>query len=179
MHFPEDGGHEHPLLYHFDPTGAYPPEAQFRGDKFSSVMYADAAIAFIRTLPTLGRPALVYVAFTSPHDPRTPPPPFDTMYDPSQTALPDNFLPEHPFDNGELHNRDEDLLPLPRDPDQVRKEIAAYYGMISEVDAEIGRILDALVDRVGTRGWPRPGPQIGSGRSRYGSGGSRAVPTSR
>ena len=147
MHFPEDGGHEHPLLYHFDPTGAYPPEAQFRGDKFSSVMYADAAIAFIRTLPTLGRPALVYVAFTSPHDPRTPPPPFDTMYDPSQTALPDNFLPEHPFDNGELHNRDEDLLPLPRDPDQVRKEIAAYYGMISEVDAEIGRILDALVEQ--------------------------------
>ena len=147
MHFPEDGGHEHPLLYHFDPTGQYPPEAQFHGDKFSSVMYADAAIAFLKTRQTEGRPFFAYVAFTSPHDPRTPPPPFDTMYDPGQTPLPDNFLTEHPFDNGELHNRDEDLLPLPRDPDQVRKEIAAYYGMISEVDAEIGRILDTLVEQ--------------------------------
>jgi arylsulfatase A-like enzyme len=132
------------LLYHFDPTGTYPAEAQFHGDRFSSVMYADAAIEFIRTLPTRGRPALIYVAFTAPHDPRTPPPPFDTLYDPGQTPLPDNFLPEHPFDNGELHNRDEDLLPIPRDPNQVRKEIAAYYGMISEVDSEIGRILDTL-----------------------------------
>jgi arylsulfatase A-like enzyme len=61
-----------------------------------------------------------------------------------QTPLPDNFLPEHPFDNGELHNRDEDLLPMPRDPAQVRQQIAAYYGMISEVDAQIGRILDTL-----------------------------------
>jgi arylsulfatase A-like enzyme len=144
MHFPEDGGHEHPRLYHFDPAGTYPPEAQFQGDKFSSVMYADAAIEFIKTLPPAGRPFFVYVAFTSPHDPRTPPAPFDTMYDAEQIPLPDNFLPEHPFDNGELHNRDEDLLPIPRDPEQIRKEIAAYYGMISEVDAEMGRILDTL-----------------------------------
>jgi arylsulfatase A-like enzyme len=147
MHFPGDGGHEHPLLYHFDPTGTYPSEAQFQGDRFSSVMYADAAIEFIKTLPQEGRPFFGYVAFTSPHDPRTPPPPFDVMYDPEQTPLPDNFLPEHPFDNGELHNRDEDLLPMPRDPVAIRKEIAAYYGMISEVDAEIGRILDTLVQQ--------------------------------
>jgi arylsulfatase A-like enzyme len=147
MHFPGDGGHEHPLLYHFDPTGTYPAEAQFQGDKFSSVMYADAAIEFIKTLPSEGRPFFVYVAFTSPHDPRTPPPPFDAMYDPEQIPLPDNFLPEHPFDNGELDNRDEELLPWPRDPAQVRKEIAAYYGMISEVDAEMGRILDTLAEK--------------------------------
>jgi arylsulfatase A-like enzyme len=144
MHPVEDGGHEHPLLYHFDPSGNYPSEARFQADKFSSVMYADAAIEFLKTLPREGRPFFGYVAFTSPHDPRTPPAPFDTMYDPEQIPLPDNFLPEHPFDNGELDNRDEDLLPRPRDPDQVKKEIAAYYGMITEVDAEIGRILDAL-----------------------------------
>jgi len=147
MHYPEDGGHEHPLLYHFDPTGAYPSEAQFHGDQFSSVMYANAAIDFIKTLPPQGKPSLIYVAFTSPHDPRAPPPPFDTMYDWNQIPLPDNFLPQHPFDNGELHNRDEDLLPFPRDPDQVRQQIAAYYGMISEVDAEMGRILDTLEEQ--------------------------------
>jgi arylsulfatase A-like enzyme len=38
-------------------------------------------------------------------------------------------------------------LPIPRDPALVRKEIAAYYGMISEVDAQIGRILDTLAEQ--------------------------------
>ena len=144
MHFPEDGGHEHPLLYHFDPTGAYPFESRFVGDKFSSVMYADAAIEFLKTQPQEGRPFFAYVAFTAPHDPRTPPAPFAAMYDASQTPLPVNFLPEHPFDNGDLHNRDESLLDIPRDPELIKKAIAAYYGMISEVDSEIGRILDTL-----------------------------------
>jgi arylsulfatase A-like enzyme len=147
MHFPEDGGHEHPWLYHFDPSGSYPAEAAFQADKFSSVMYADAAIAFIKAVPADAGPFLAYVAFTAPHDPRTPPAPFDGWYSADDIPLPDNFLPEHPFDNGELHNRDEDLLPLPRDPAAIRKEIAAYYGMISEVDAEIGRILDTLAQR--------------------------------
>ncbi len=40
--------------------------------------------------------------------------------------------------------RDEVLLPVPRDPAAVRAEIARYYGMISEADHEIGRIIEAL-----------------------------------
>jgi arylsulfatase A-like enzyme len=144
MHPVEEGGHEHPWLHHFDPTGAYPDEARFQADQFSSVMYADAAIAFLQSVAGGDRPFFAYVAFTSPHDPRTPPEPWKSWYSPEQIPLADNFSPEHPFDNGELHNRDEDLLPLPRDPEAVRREIAAYYGMISEVDNELGRILDAL-----------------------------------
>jgi hypothetical protein len=58
-------------------------------------------------------------------------------------SLPPNYSPEHPFDNGELRVRDEMLLPHPRTEQAVRQEIAAYYGMIGEVDAQIGRILDA------------------------------------
>jgi arylsulfatase A-like enzyme len=42
--------------------------------------------------------------------------------------------------------RDEKLLPWPRTPDAVRAEIAAYYGMISHLDGQIGRILRALDD---------------------------------
>ena len=34
-----------------------------------------------------------------------------------------------------------------RDPELVRQQIAAYYGMISEVDSEMGRILDTLEQR--------------------------------
>lgn len=40
--------------------------------------------------------------------------------------------------------RDELLVPAPRTGEQVQKELADYYGMISEVDVQIGRVLQAL-----------------------------------
>src|SRR5439155_24083768 len=61
-------------------------------------------------------------------------------------ALPPNFLPEHPFDNGELRVRDELLAGFPRTPDEVRRHIADYYGMISHQDAWMGRVLAAAPD---------------------------------
>lgn len=109
----------------------------------SSEIFADAAIRFLSEQRD-DKPFALYVAFTSPHDPRTPPAEFARLYDPAQLPLPPNFLAEHPFNNGELEVRDEKLLPRPRDPQAVRREIAAYYGMITHVDAQIGRILDAL-----------------------------------
>ncbi len=109
----------------------------------SSELFADAAVRFLTERPA-ETPFVLYVAFTSPHDPRTPPAEFRQRYHADRLPLPGNFLAEHPFDNGELEVRDEKLLPRPRDPKAVRREIAAYYGMISHVDAQIGRILDAL-----------------------------------
>ena len=50
----------------------------------------------------------------------------------------------HPFDNGEMTIRDEQLLPWPRPPEAVRSMIADYYRYISYLDAQIGRVLDAL-----------------------------------
>lgn len=144
MNFPKEGGHEHTAMYHFDPSGQYPKSVQFKAEKYSSIMFADAAIDFLDKNKNSQQPFFAYIAFTSPHDPRTPPPPFDKMYDPDKIPLPKNFLPKHPFDNGEMDVRDEQLLTTPRTPDMIKKEIALYYGMISEVDAQIGRILDAL-----------------------------------
>ncbi|HQR42498.1 MAG TPA: sulfatase-like hydrolase/transferase, partial [Gemmatales bacterium] len=65
-------------------------------------------------------------------------------YDAATMPMPDNFLPQHPFDNGEMTIRDEQLLPWPRTIDQVRQMNAEYYRYISHLDAQIGRILDAL-----------------------------------
>lgn len=55
-----------------------------------------------------------------------------------------NFVAQHPFDNGDLNERDEKLLSTPRISAQVLTERANYYGMVSEVDFQIGRILDVL-----------------------------------
>lgn len=134
----------HTPIYPFDPSGQYPAASKHPAEHFSSETFADAAIGFLQSRKGSDRPFFCYVAFTSPHDPRTPPGSYATMYDPAKMPLPANYLPEHPFDNGELKVRDEQLAPWPRTPAIVRKELADYYGMISHHDAQIGRILQAL-----------------------------------
>ena len=119
-------------------------------DTFSSELYADAAIKFLNSDRAKNKPFYCYVAFTSPHDPRTPPQKYVDMYPPDKISLPPNFLKQHPFDNGDLNVRDENLIAHPRTEADVKKEIALYYGMISEMDAQVGRILAAL-DKAGLR----------------------------
>ncbi len=131
------------LVHDYDPSGEYAKEHARTGEKFSSELFADAAIGFLREHDK-SRPFVLDVAFTSPHDPRMAPKPFSEMYSPGQVSLPRNFLPQHPFDNGELKVRDELLAPFPRTEAEIRRHIAAYYAMVSEVDAQIGRVLDAL-----------------------------------
>jgi arylsulfatase A-like enzyme len=127
----------------FDPTGRYPKERQRTGEKFSSELFADSAVRFLKEQKA-GDPFLLYIAYTAPHDPRMPPPEYAGMYPAEKLALPPNFMPEHPFDNGDLKTRDEQLAPWPRTPEVVRKHIAEYYGMITHMDAQIGRVLKAL-----------------------------------
>jgi arylsulfatase A-like enzyme len=107
-----------------------------------SAELADAAIRFIERRPD--RPFLLHVNFTAPHDPLFLPPGLESKYSPGRMALPVNFLPEHPFDHGNLRGRDELLLAFPRTPADVRDELAVYYAVISHLDLQIGRVLDAL-----------------------------------
>ncbi|MBS1828944.1 MAG: sulfatase-like hydrolase/transferase [Acidobacteria bacterium] len=127
----------------FDPSGAYPKSAIHPSGKFASELFADTAVGFLNGYKS-EQPFLLYCAFTSPHDPRMAPKQFADMYSPDKVTLPKNFLPEHPFDNGELKVRDELLAPHPRTPEVVKQHLADYYAMVSEVDHQIGRILDAL-----------------------------------
>ncbi len=107
---------------------------------FSSELFADAASDFVTHAPN--QPWFCYVAFTSPHDPRTPPPAFRP--DAASIPLPPDYMPEHPFDNGSLTIRDECLEAWPRTQEAVRSHLADYYGMIAHHDACIGRVLEAL-----------------------------------
>ncbi len=144
----------------YDPAGAYPQRIRQTVDfvqqrvvekvadhihagRHSSALFCDAACEFLRSGDARD-PFFVSVCFMAPHDPRTMPREYLAQYDPAQLPLPENFLPEHPFDNGELEVRDELLAGLPRDPAEIRRHLAAYYGMISHLDAQIGRVLDTL-----------------------------------
>ncbi len=104
---------------------------------------ADAAIGFLEQRPK-DRPFLLYVPMEAPHDPRIAPPEYHAKYKAKLPPLPPDFLPQHPFDNGEMTVRDERLAPWPRTPDNIRSQLADYYALITFMDAQIGRILAAL-----------------------------------
>ena len=137
-------------VHDFDPSGRYPKEKSYIGKKFSSELFSEEAIEFLRRYEE-DRPFFLYLAYTAPHDPRMAPKKYDGLYDRPKIDLPENFLPEHPFDNGELRVRDEQLAPWPRTPEIVREHIAAYYAMITHLDDQIGRVLAAL-DEAGHAG---------------------------
>jgi arylsulfatase A-like enzyme len=94
------------------------------------------------------RPFFYHVSFSRPHNPWTPSAPFDVMYDPASLTLP----PTHPDDwkQKPFRHRDRWLDPklvfhYPRmTPDRLRRALALYYGLISQVDQSIGAILDRL-----------------------------------
>lgn len=104
--------------------------------------FAEAAIELIVRKPS--KPFFLQVSFTAPHDPRLMPTGYDEMYDPAKIPLPKNFRADHPFDHGNRGGRDENLLPIPRAPDEVRAEIATYYAILTHLDKQIGRIIEVL-----------------------------------
>ncbi|TQK17697.1 choline-sulfatase [Microbacterium sp. SLBN-154] len=109
----------------------------------SSERWTDAAVSFI-TRGHDGAPYFLHLAYHAPHDPRQAPREFLDRYCPADLPLPPNFLPAHPFDNGELMVRDEQLAPLPRTPDSVRFHRREYFAILTHVDEQIGRLLDAV-----------------------------------
>lgn len=140
------GGMDHHFevpLFNYDSEGEYPDSIKFTGDKHSSELFADAFIDFLDSRSS-DKPFLAYVSFMAPHDPRIMPEKYDEMYPPNEIPLPKNFRARHPFDNGELKIRDEMLAPFPRTPEVIKEHLGNYYAMITHMDAQIGRMLDAL-----------------------------------
>ncbi len=151
-------------MFDYDATGQYPGTGRFIKDPLhsnktesrkydymhqgvhSSQIIADTGVNFIRHYEK-NNPFFLYLAFLAPHDPRTMPPRFLDMYRDIDIPLPPNFLPRHPFDNGEMHGRDEKLAAFPRQPAEVTRHLKEYYAMISHLDYELGRVLDALEEK--------------------------------
>lgn len=133
--FTPDFSHcNHPMNVHCD---------RFSTGKHSTEVLSDTAINYIDSYRS-DEPFLMYVSFLAPHDPRTMPKRFLEMYDPEKIKLPVNFTEEHPFNYGVSTIRDEVLASYPRKPEDIKIHIAEYYAMITHLDYEIGRIMEAL-----------------------------------
>ena len=103
----------------------------------------DETLAFLKSRDGK-QPFFAYLAFDGPHDPHIVPDDFPVKYDLASIPLPPNFLPQHPFDNGEMVIRDEQLMKWPRPEADVKTMLAEYYRYISFLDVQVGRVLDAV-----------------------------------
>jgi arylsulfatase A-like enzyme len=103
----------------------------------------DEAIDFLRQKKD-NRPLFMYLAFGNPHDPRVAAAKYMDLYDRDKIPLPANYLPQHPFDNGDMVIRDELLSPWPRTEAEIRKTHHEYYATITGLDFHIGRLLQTL-----------------------------------
>lgn len=106
----------------------------------------DHAIEFLEKRQD-ARPLFMYLAFGNPHDPRVAAQKYLDLYDRDQIPLPKNYLPLHPFNNGEQLVRDERLAPWPRTEQEVRRHLHEYYAVMSALDGHIGRLLQFLKEQ--------------------------------
>jgi arylsulfatase A-like enzyme len=105
---------------------------------------ADAALSLIRR--GAETPWFCHVNFTAPHDPLFPSEASAARLRDAEIGTPPDFLPEHPFDHGNLKGRDELLLPFPRTEASVRELRRDYHAVIEDLDRAVGKILAGLAE---------------------------------
>lgn len=119
----------------------------WKGGKHWSEIVADDAEQFIAKSGNSKQPFFMYLAFNAPHDPRQSPKEYVDMYPLENVSVPVSFLPEYPY-NEEMGAgrklRDERLAPFPRSEYAVKVNRQEYNAITTHMDAQIGRILEAL-----------------------------------
>lgn len=106
-------------------------------------------------------PFLIYFGFSHPHDTRDGTPKLLAKYgatnhtnknalppaNPKQPKLPVNYLPAHPFNNGNTGVRDEVAVSgvwENRDERTIRNELGREFACSENIDIQIGRVLNKL-----------------------------------
>ena len=146
----------------YDPSGKYDNTINFvvdffksnevmtqRCDKFnpgkhSSELLTDTAISMMHKAIEKDNPLFLYLAYLAPHDPRTMPEKYNKLYPVENIELPPNFQETISMKYPLMVFRDESLASYPRQADEIKRNIAEYYAMITHLDAEVGRLLDEL-----------------------------------
>ena len=130
----------------------YPPPV-FSAEESDTAFTTEAALKYLRT--QRGEPWFLYLSFLRPHEPYSAAEPYNRMYDPEDVP---EFLraptieeeaAQHPYLAMVLERQlaAETWIGesrYPRDDRSMRQLRATYYGMMSEVDHHIGRVIDVL-----------------------------------
>jgi arylsulfatase A-like enzyme len=165
----EENGCDNWRDYFLAPTGTLDPEIKHKWpipEKYHyNTWIAERSNKLMEQSKEKEEPFFLWASFFDPHPDYLVPEPWDTMYDPDKLTLPKVVPGEH--DSNPPHFQ----LTQEADPDfsawketgygihgyhthqrfdeaEQRRNMATYYGMISMMDAYIGRILDK-VDELG------------------------------
>ena len=141
------------------------PNAEKRGPTFAPPHYKaeDSVTAFLtdEVLKYLSikqdRPWFIYLSYLRPHPPFIAPEPYNTMYDLKDIPLPVKAgtaqieSQQHSWLAHYIYNQKQSLWygqdaknNVKLEGDDVQQIRATYYGLISEVDHQIGRLIDFL-----------------------------------
>ena len=157
---------------YFDP---YPPDAEAMDKRRQNRSWdipeefhytkwtGDRTIAQIEESADNDKPFFIWSSFHDPHPPYECPEPWASMYDPAEME-PGQLTPgEHDknpahfgmtqeqdpdfkgkyFEDQNIHGGRSHL----RETEELKKDMACYYGMVSFMDQQIGRILDSLEEK--------------------------------
>ena len=132
-------------------------------DESGSAWHADQVMNYLRDRESTKdtKPFFIYFGFSHPHDTRDGKPELLEHYgatnhrdpdsvppaNPKQPALPPNYLPAHPFNNGDADIRDEVAVSgvwRHRDERTIRNELGREYACDENIDIQIGRVLAKL-----------------------------------
>jgi arylsulfatase A-like enzyme len=129
-------------------------------DWHSSTWVADRTLAILEGHKNSEKPFFTWASFPDPHHPFDCPAPWNAMYDPAEMHLPQHRtldLEKRPWwhkaalegapqiaDPELAKFRSEGFKVPPQTDAQLAEMTANYFGMISLVDFQIGRILDSL-----------------------------------
>lgn len=113
----------------------------------------DTAFLVNRLIDYIGaarEPFVAHLSLLRPHPPFVAPEPWNAMYDPisapgfTRCATPDEEARQHPWLAHQLSRK---LFRAPANEKKLRRLKAVYYGLMSEVDAEIGRLIHFVKER--------------------------------
>jgi arylsulfatase A-like enzyme len=144
-----EAGYYRPMPGQPDKWSPYDPQFEgfWMGGKHWSEVLADDADRYLKMAAHSDKPFFMYLAFNAAHDPRQAPKEFVDKYPLARIKVPENFQPEYPNMNdigAGKDLRDEQLAPWPRTEHAVKVHRQEYYALITHMDVQIGKILDAL-----------------------------------
>ena len=102
--------------------------------------WAAQSIDFLRA--NKEEPFCLWLSFYGPHTPIILSEPWASMYDPASTKLPPNYKYDYDYDTPGLKATQEKSGTFTEE--LHRQTLAYYYGLITQIDYNIGRVLDEL-----------------------------------
>lgn len=141
--------YDRPVVGKPDPWNPSDPkfEGFWKDGKHWSEVLGDDSVAFIENAMKSQSPFFMYLAFNAPHDPRQSPKEFVDRYPLDRIEIPKSYMelyPEKDRIGCGPDLRDEKLAPFPRTEHAVKVHRQEYYAIITHMDAQLGRILNAL-----------------------------------